>query len=544
MQKQRRSFGTRGPVDPARNYVVPRTTEIAALKTRIEEGHYIVIFAPRQTGKTTFFRWTLDALVREDEQWFPIQLDFQTLKNVDVETFYNELRRRIHNEITGEFHRREQAMPSQCQQFLETVLLTAHIHLQPFFLELVEHLDNRKVVIIIDEFDGIPRAALSDFLYTLREIYHSGAPNRCPYSVVIVGVKSIAQLNYDRSISPFNIQDDFSLPNFTLTQVQALFGEYTNEVGQQIDPDVIEELVHQTAGQPFLVNRLGQILTEELAPPMEQSINRDQFAIAHRQILRERNTHIMHLTTNIRADRRFEALLLRIALKEQPVAFNLDNELISELSTYGVLVPDADWNCRIQNPIYQYRIVQTFQPAINGLEDEFLPEDTETGFYDYVTVAGRLDLRMLLRNFRDFIARAGYRILEVPDTPQEFVGQHLLFGYLDQFVRQVSGFMYLEVRTGRGRMDLIILHNRQKYIVETKLWEGKGFYSMGKKQLAAYLDTEGEREGYYVVFDHRKKPEAREEEEIIDDKTVVSFVIPVVQKNHRHNKGRSYGQIK
>ncbi|MEZ4861821.1 MAG: ATP-binding protein [Caldilineaceae bacterium] len=530
MDEQTRSFGTRGPVDPIHNYVVARTAEVGDLKARIKQGRYVVIFAPRQTGKTTFFRWTLESLVEEDEQWFPIRLDFQALKNVAVETFYRELLRRIREEVMAEFQERHLSMTPQFQQFLETYPLTEHITLQPFFSELAVYLDSRKVAIIIDEFDGIPRAALSDFLYTLRETYHSGIANRCPYSVAIVGVKSITQLNYDRSISPFNIQDDFSLPNFSLAQVRTLFEQYVAETGQQIAFDVIEQIFHQTAGQPFLVNRLGQILTDEMGIPKAETITRNHFEVAHQQILRERNTHIMHLTTNIRQDKRFEALLLRIALREQPVAFNLDNELISELSTYGVLVPDADWNCRIQNPIYQYRIIQAFQPAINGLEDEFLPEDTEAGFYDYVAADGRLNLRLLLANFRDFITRAGFRILEVPDTPQEFVGQHLLFGYLDQFVRQVRGFMYLEVRTGRGRMDLIILHKRQKYIIETKLWEGKRFYANGKAQLAAYLATEGESEGYYVVFDHRSQPQAREEEEIIAGKTIVSFVIPVVQK--------------
>jgi len=45
---------------------------------------------------------------------------------------------------------------------------------------------------------------------------------------------------------------------------------------------------------------------------------------------------------------------------------------------------------------------------------------------------------------------AGFRILQVPDTPKEFVGQYLLFAYLDQVVRQMRGFMYPEVRTGVG----------------------------------------------------------------------------------------------
>ncbi len=100
------------------------------------------------------------------------------------------------------------------------------------FRALARVLENQQVVLLIDEFDGIPPAIVSDFLYALRRIYISRTPPRCPHSLGIVGVKSIAQLNYDRSVSPFNIHDDFALSNFTLEQVQALFGQYTAEVGQ------------------------------------------------------------------------------------------------------------------------------------------------------------------------------------------------------------------------------------------------------------------------------------------------------------------------
>ena len=50
-----RRFGTQGRVYPDRHYVVPRTEEIADFIQRVKEGRYIVLFAPRQTGKTTFF---------------------------------------------------------------------------------------------------------------------------------------------------------------------------------------------------------------------------------------------------------------------------------------------------------------------------------------------------------------------------------------------------------------------------------------------------------------------------------------------------------
>ena len=150
-----RCFETRGPVYPEENYVVARTDELSNFVNRLEKGRYIVLFAPRQTGKTTFFRSALDLLT--SEAYFPIQIDFQSSNNL--------------------------------------------------------------------------RTVLSDFLYTLRHIYISER-HRCPYSAGIVGIKSITQLNYDRSISPFNIQDEFKLPNFTHDQVNELLSQYTDEVGQ------------------------------------------------------------------------------------------------------------------------------------------------------------------------------------------------------------------------------------------------------------------------------------------------------------------------
>ena len=57
-----RRFGTHGRVYPEDHYVVPRTTEVADFINRVKAGRYIVLFAPRQTGKTTFFQLALEAL--------------------------------------------------------------------------------------------------------------------------------------------------------------------------------------------------------------------------------------------------------------------------------------------------------------------------------------------------------------------------------------------------------------------------------------------------------------------------------------------------
>ena len=528
-----RRFGTQGRVYPDKHYVVARAEETADFIDRIEDGRYIVLFAPRQTGKTTFFRLALDVLAIQDPTYFPIQLNFEEYEDYDPASFYASLRKEICKEIERVFQKRETDPSDELARFLVNAEITDHVSMREFFEEFAKFLSldthSQRVVLTIDEFDAIPRAALKGFLRSLRYIYLSGQI-RCPHSVGIVGVKGIAQLNYDRSISPFNIQDEFHLPNFTLEQVQELLGQYMDEVGQAFAPEVIASIHKQTAGQPVLVNRFAQILTEEMDIPKTATITMAHWTTAHAQLLEESNVNITHLVTNIRKNPRFESILMRIMARDEGVVFNLDDDIINELATYGVIRKGADDMCEILNPIYLYRIMRAFKPTVNGLEQAYFPEGTDDEGREYLTPAGWIDMVSLLDNFRDFIARAGFRVLQVPDTPQESVGRHLLLAYLDEFVRRVGGVMHIEVQTGRGRMDLLISHNQRKYIVETKIWRGESRYQSGKKQLAAYLKLEGVTDGYYVVFDHRQTPDPRIETETLDGVAIRSYVIPVIQE--------------
>ena len=522
-----RYFETRGPVNPQKNYVVSRSEETADFIDRIKNGRYIVLFAPRQTGKTTFFKSALNTLVLKTPNYFPIQLNFDTYADLSMSDFYDSLYEDMREEIENVFHRQNNVSSGPLRNFLDDTNFTNAFSMRRFFSKFEKFLNNQKVVLIIDEFDGIPQDAVSGFLNALRHIYLSDELH-CPYSVGIVGVKSIAQLNYDRSISPFNIQDDFSLPNFTLEQVHELFSQYTEETGQAFTSEVLEMLHTQTGGQPFLVNRFGQILTEEMDIPKTQTIGMEHFLTAHTQISQERSVNIQHLITNVRRNPRFKSILMKIASYEGGVPFNPYDDVMNELSIYGVITKGTGGLCEIVNPIYQQCILQAFRPLINGLENNYFPEDTD--FEDYLTSTGHIDMERLLDNFRDFIVRVGFRILQVPETPQEFVGQDLLYAYLDQFVNIVRGAMYLEVQTGRGRIDLVIFHNGRKYIVETKIWEGAKRYQAGKQQLMAYLKLEKALEGYYVVFDHRENPTPLVESETEGDVRIRSYVIPVMQE--------------
>ena len=135
------------------------------------------------------------------------------------------------------------------------------------------------------------------------------------------------------------------------------------------------------------------------------------FAQALTQLLAEDNTNLSHLTTNIRKNRRFETLLMKIISYDKGVPFLLRDDIISELAIYGVIGKGADGMCEIINPIYQQCIMQTFQPLLNGLEDDYFPENTSPDLSEYLTSDGEIEIGLLIENFKDFITRAGYKIL-------------------------------------------------------------------------------------------------------------------------------------
>ena len=177
-----RSFGTQGRVRPEQHYIVPRTAHVADFITRIRAGKYIVLFAPRQTGKTTFFRLALDRLVAEDPTYFPIHLNFEVYEDYSDTDFYTNFYEDIREEIENAFQKRGEVPAEALTQFLENTQLTDSVSMRRFFTRFGRFLKNQQVVCLIDEFDGIPQAAVKGFLHALRHIYLTDAP-QCPHSV-------------------------------------------------------------------------------------------------------------------------------------------------------------------------------------------------------------------------------------------------------------------------------------------------------------------------------------------------------------------------
>src|SRR5882757_1468289 len=60
-----RRFNTAGPCNPAIHYTIPPLERLPGARAYVEQGDYIVLHAPRQTGKTTTLRALASALTAE-----------------------------------------------------------------------------------------------------------------------------------------------------------------------------------------------------------------------------------------------------------------------------------------------------------------------------------------------------------------------------------------------------------------------------------------------------------------------------------------------
>jgi predicted AAA+ superfamily ATPase len=162
-QKPRRFFETSGVVDPEMSYYVPLenvvNTNKQNIQTMIDQGRYFSIFAPRQSGKTTFLEETCGQL-HNDPTYAAIMLSFEQYSNLTESQFYTLLENSLYSQLLDRLKEVSCEKIEEVQSFLKSHRLINHISFSRLFEELNRIIRFKKIVIFIDEFDGIPLSEL------------------------------------------------------------------------------------------------------------------------------------------------------------------------------------------------------------------------------------------------------------------------------------------------------------------------------------------------------------------------------------------------
>ena len=494
----KRFFEDSGMVDPSVSYHVDlenvTNTKGQDMRTMVDLGRYFSIFAPRQSGKTTFFEGVCTQLAA-DPAYVPILLSFQDYKNLKGSRFYHLIQGALYEQLIGRLRAVDCSQLNEIASYLATCTLTDHISFRELFESLNRMVRQKKIVVFIDEFDGIPRSELENFLTTLRELYQKYKKRRdkALYSVGLVGIRNITKLIVG-GVSPFNIADQVKLPPFSLKNIRDLYGQYTAETRQPFTEGAVRSVYDETAGQPWLVNRLGTIATVDIKPGTGNPISENDIEESIRHLLRERNSHFDNLLEKARMHR--EAF---VEIVFDGVDYDPDNEDQSWLEQYG-LIRENRGKAQTANSIYRKRFLKTFFQESHAVADVSLK--------DYYTSHGFLNMRSILSDFEEYVIQIGVNAFYAAGKPYEKTGQFLLTAWLYLFVESGRGDLRYEVPSGLGRMDILLTYRGQRYIIETKINRSNMKKTLEKaldQVSGKYLATEKADEGYIVVFNPARK---------------------------------------
>ncbi len=522
-RKPVRIFEDSGSVNPEESYFVPldrvSNTKNQDMKTMVDSGRYFSIFAPRQSGKTTYLEHFCEQL-QEDPTYIAIRLNFQEYKKLDKETFYGLIEKKLYKQLLDRLTVLSCEKLDEIKSYLKHYPLTDNISFGGVFEKLNDIIKFKKIVIFIDEFDGIPLDELENFLDTIRVLYleYKKVKQKALYSIGLVGIRNITKLIVG-GVSPFNIADQVNLPRFSLKNISDLYAQYTAETNQAFTEKAVKKVYEETGGQPWLVNRLGTILTVNIKPGTVVPIDEEDVEKAIQALLTERNVHFDNLDEKAKLHK--EAF---VEIVFDGVEYNPGNEAQTWLEQFG-LIKKKDRKAVVANRLYKHRYIKTFFDEVTA--DAYLSPQ------EYILPGDRLDMEKILLDFDRYIAQIGVRAFYESKKPYEKTGQFLLTAWLYRFVKDGAGDLRYEAHTGLGRMDIPLIYRDRKYIVETKVNHQEDMnyiLDQGLDQVAQkYLVTEAANEGYLVIFDTGtptgavNKPQVHHRE----GKTITCFIIGI-----------------
>ncbi len=494
-----REFNTSGPNNEQEHYTIERLDLIDKGIKLVNKSRYFTIWAPRQTGKSTYFRQLAKKLT--EIGYKVAHINFENYKTEKIETFIKRFRRSI-NEFWNKNYE------------FETI---------PEFFELIET-EQGKCVLIIDEVEGINEEYFGTFLHSIRNAYHS-KENHCLKSVILVGVSNIVGVVSDNA-SPFNIADNLNVPYFTNEEVYELLGQHETETGQLFDDKVKQKISEITANQPGLVNGFAKVIVEN--NPDKKQINYDDYLKVEDWYLNEAiDKNFSNILNKAQEERHFVERLLFTNAK---IPFKIDRPSIKLLHTNGLIKRDKDGYVTFWVPFYKKRLYDAFYPYMNGEQKEISLTHIPSDFYEN----NQFNISKFIENYKNYVKRRGFKPFMEKDKNGNYKSikeSALIYSFetfITAIVQELRGKIYREADTGLGKSDMIINIDSQEYLIETKVYSGVNRFEDGKQQLAYYAESLQLNKAVYLVYmaKRARTPESiKEQTEKIDKVEITTYLI-------------------
>ncbi|MEO0043047.1 MAG: hypothetical protein RL329_2495 [Bacteroidota bacterium] len=509
-----RYFNTSGPNIIEQHYTLIRTDLIKEGMHKVRNDRYFTIWAPRQTGKSTYFTQLATELTKAGYK--VAHVNFENYKEATLTTFLLDLHIQFKTFWDLDFY---------------------NLDLQATFLKIAS-LQDPKLVLIVDEVEGINAEFFGQFLHSIRKVYHSRQSHALK-SVILVGVSNIVGVVQDNA-SPFNITDNLNIPYFTNEETFALLGQHEIETGQLFAPEVKAKIIEITANQPGLVNGFAAQLVKH--QPDTPVIGEKDYAIVE-DIYLKRGID-KNISNIINKGNKHRTFVERLLFTEEKVPFQIYKEHIKDLFVNGIIIADEAGFVAFRVPLYKKCLHDAFYPYLNGEQNRI---QKNIDIDEYFTETGTLKMPKVIEKYKEYAQMRGFRFFLDRDDKGKVVSIReaaLMYSfetYVSAFLGVVGGSSYIEPHINLGVADITIDINGQKAVIEVKVYHNITQFKNGKNQTAYYATRMGLTEATYLVFvdsevTHRL---VLENVDLILGVTVTTYLIPYdLKTDFKKKKGQ------
>jgi hypothetical protein len=483
--------------------MLPPEPRLPGARELVEQSRYFVVHAPRQTGKTT----SMAALARDlnaggRHAALLFSCEQARYAEDDVAAASREILEAIATEATFGLAP-ELRPPSPWPEASDGALIRAGLTEWAKRCPL-------PIVLFFDEIDSLRGKSLISVLTQLRA-GHNARPNPFPASVVLCGLRDVRDYrvaaggNPDRlgTSSPFNIMvRSLRMSDFTRAQVAELYGQHTEDTGQEFTPEAVDRAFTCTQGQPYLVNAIAYEITGDMGIKPPTPVTAEHVNEATERLILARRTHLDYLATRLaepRVQRVMEPLLVGDALPNSDAVYDDDVAYVRDLGLIAQTPP-----IRVANPIYKEVIVRVLTLRVQESVTDQPP--------DFLLPNGRLDMGKLIDGFAAFWKAFGASMAR-GENYHEAAAQLVFQAYLQRIING-GGWVDREYGVGLGRIDLLIRKPYtgadgkpavQREVIEIKVRrQGQGNpLKAALTQLDGYLDQLGLDAGTLIIFDRR-----------------------------------------
>jgi DNA-binding NarL/FixJ family response regulator len=312
---------------------IERQAEQEAIRD-LKNREYILIFEPRQQGKTSLINYIMRHPKLNDTK--TIYIDTSTLDRSTQENWLKTICSRILDKLQEEFglYTELPNIPknsTEWRQFLFSIATLAHRN--EIFL-----------ILALDEIGAVPIPNPIDFFSVIRDIYNSrqAEPVFFHLTFLLVGSFHPRDLIEDDKISPFNIAKRIRLYDFTQNQVRQLVGKL--KWSDEQTEEIVERIYYWTNGQPYLTQKLCETLNSDTST--------ENIDISVRALQWEDDNHLPNILKLINGDE-IKNYIRRVLSGEKIIFFPAANKQQTQMELIGILKADADGFCTIRNHIYE-----------------------------------------------------------------------------------------------------------------------------------------------------------------------------------------------